>query len=373
MAKILYGVAGEGRGHAMRARAIVESLRAEHDIVIYAPEYAYELLAAVYQDSDVAVRRIPGLCFHYDSRYRLDYWKTGWPTLRYVVGVRYLIRRLQRDIEAEQPELVITDFEPSLPRAAERCGVPFISLNHQHFLVTYDLSSIPSYLQRHVGFMARVVRTYYSGQVETIVSSFFFPPLKPIYREVAQIGVLLRPEIVRASRRHGAHIVAYLRRFASSTLLGALEQCGCEVRVYGLGAGPRRGSLRFFDVDAFRFVEDLATSRALISTAGNQLVGEALFLEKPVLALPECGNFEQHINAYFLRQSGAGMSVAMERIRPAHIHAFLHRLDDFRGRIDRERLYGNPKALAIIKRYLQGPPRPQPAAESQPAREKVLV
>lgn len=47
MSKILYGVAGEGRGHAMRARTIVEALRAEHEIVIYAPQCAYEMLSTV--------------------------------------------------------------------------------------------------------------------------------------------------------------------------------------------------------------------------------------------------------------------------------------------------------------------------------------
>ena len=89
-------------------------------------------------------------------------------------------------------------------------------------------------------------------------------------------GVLLLPEILRATPETGSHVVAYLRRFSSSNIMEALENCGCEVRIYGLGARPSAGNLRFRDVDMFRFVEDLATSRALVSTAGNQLFGEAL-------------------------------------------------------------------------------------------------
>lgn len=79
-----------------------------------------------------------------------------------------------------------------------------------------------------------------------------------------------------------------------------------EVRMYGLGAQPRRGNLVFRDIDEHRFLEDLATCDAMISTAGNQLVGEALYLAKPVLVLPEARNFEQYINAHFLARSGAG-------------------------------------------------------------------
>ena len=352
MAKIFYSVSGEGRGHAIRACAIVESLRGQHDIVIYAPADAYHLLAPVYQDTEVVVRRIPGLCFHYDSHHRLAYWKVGWPCLRYVADLPHIIHRLEGDFESEQPSLVITDFEPSLPRAAKHCGVPFISLDHQHFLVTYDLSSLPPYLRPHLAYMSQVVRAYYSGQVETVVSSFYFPPLRSGYEQVKQIGVLLRPEILEASPTYGSHILAYLRRFASPALIRALQECGCEVRVYGLGARPPLGSVRFCDVDAFRFAEDLATCRALICTAGNQLVGEALYLGKPVLGMPERGNFEQHINGHFLQDSGTGTSVRMSKIAPVHLHDFLRRLDEFRAKIDRERLYGNPKALDIIKNHL---------------------
>lgn len=315
------------------------------------------------------MRRIPGLCFHYDSSQRLSYFKIVWPSFRYVTDLPYLVRQLEKDIEADQPKLVITDYEPALPRAARRCGVPFISLDHQHFLVAYDLSSLPPQLRLHAAFMAQIVRVYYTGEAETIVSAFYFPPLKPTHQDAKQIGILMGPEVLHAYRRNGAHLVAYLRRSASQALLEALSQCGCEVRIYGLGVQPTAGSLRFFDVDVLRFVEDLATSRALISTAGNQLVGEALYLEKPVLAIPEPGNYEQQINAHFLRQSGAGTSVEMESIAPDQVRQFLDRLDKFRGRIDRDRLYGNAKALSIIRQYLEEP-SPEGA---ELVKEKVLV
>lgn len=352
MGKIFYSVSGEGRGHATRLRAIVEDLRDDHDIVIYTPGLAGELLEPVYRDTEVEVRSIPGLHFHYNERNRLNYFKTGWYGIQYLAQYPDLNRRLREEMEKEEPDIVISDFEPALPRAARRMNIPFISLNHQHFLVTYDLSSLPPYLQRHAAFMSHVVQAYYSGQEETIVSSFYFPPLKPGFRNVTQIGVLLRPEVLAASPEQGSHVTVYLRRFNNSDLLKILEDTGREIHIYGLGLHPSRGNLRFFEIDAFRFVEDLATGCALVSTAGNQLVGEALFFGKPVLALPEEGNFEQYINAHFLQESGGGMFLEMNDIDSEKVLRFLSELDDYRSHIDRARLFGNPHALAVINRYL---------------------
>jgi uncharacterized protein (TIGR00661 family) len=200
--------------------------------------------------------------------------------------------------------------------------------------------------------MGQIVNAFYSGQVETIVSSFYFPPLKHTSGRVTQIGVLLRPEILEASMENRNHVVIYLRRFNFPALLKHLEQCGMEVRIYGLGKHPSYHNLRFFEIDLFRFVEDLATCRALVSTAGNQLVGESLFLGKPVLAMPEKGNYEQFINAHFLQESNSGMAIEMDRFTPDIVRKFMDNLEFYKTHIDRDQQYGNPKALSIINRYL---------------------
>ena len=61
--------------------------------------------------------------------------RTGISSLRYLVRLRELVQRLRRAIDREQPDLIVTDFDPALPRAALDAGVPFVSLDHQHFLV----------------------------------------------------------------------------------------------------------------------------------------------------------------------------------------------------------------------------------------------
>lgn len=362
MSTIFYGVCGEGRGHAARVRTVVEELRPRHNVHIFAPAMAYEMLAPIYRESAVHVHHIPGLCFAYGDRHQVNYLKTGWQAMKYLAELNGQIRRVVKAIEKYTPDLVITDFEPIVSRAAERCGVPYISLDHQQFMLNYDLSSLPRYLQRHAIYMARMIKAYYSKQQESIISSFYFPRLRAGVTNVTQIGVLLRSEILAAPRERGPHLVAYLRRQTAPAVFQALMECGCEVRIYGVGRQPSRGNLKFFPIDFNRFVSDLATSRALISTAGNQLVGEALYLDKPVLVMPEPNNYEQHINAHFLEQSGAGSAVSMPKISGRIICRFLDRYAGELPLMDRARLHGNPAALRIINSYA----KPVPPARSAP-------
>jgi hypothetical protein len=102
-------------------------------------------------------------------------------------------------------------------------------------------------------------------------------------------------------------------------------------------------------------MEDLAGCDAVVSTAGNQLVGEALFLGKPMLVMPEAWNFEQSVNAHFLEQSGAGWA---ERgaLTPQRLGAFLEASGTLRANIRRESVYGNDAAIAALERHLGSPP-----------------
>ncbi len=350
MAKIFYSMAGEGRGHATRVRTVVEMLRGEHEVTLFAPATAYQLLAAVYTGTNVVVRNIPGLLFHYRSA-RLSYLHTGIQAAQYLRNLPQLIRRLCAELHSARPDLVITDFEPALPRAARKCSVPFVSLDHQHFLVASDLSALPRPLHRKARAMGAVVNAYYHGQAETIVSSFYFPPLRRGYEDVVQIGGLFRPRVARAVPTPGEHLLVYVHRTAEGRTLEALHGCGGEVRVYGLGARAAEGNLRFMPVDEDCFIRDLASCQALVCCGGNQLLGEALFLGKPVLALPEPNHFEQQINAHFLRAGGGGDWLPAERLDAAALRRFLAQRDEFQ-RPDRSRLCGNQAALEAIGRHL---------------------
>lgn len=361
MSTIAYSMSGEGRGHATRVRAIVEDLRTRHRVVLFAPGQAHDLLAPLYADSDVEVRRIDGMKFRYASDGTLDYGASVAGAAGFLARMPSLVRGMREDLRAIGPDLAIVDFEPLLPRAAEREGIPYVSIDHQHFLTEFTSRDLPLPDRLRCSLMGLAVRAFHARQRLTVVSSFYHPPLRrgPWRRKVRQVGVLLGEDVrARASSDEG-FLLVYLRRDTPSRVFRALASCGVPARVYGTGRRGTDGSLEFLPIDRASFVDDLARCSALVSTAGNQVVGEAIHLRKPVLALPESGNWEQAINGFWVDRMGIGLRADPRRLRSDAIRAFLGRLDEFRHNMGRAGGAGNADVARIVEEALGEVARPR--------------
>ncbi len=361
MATIFYSVMGEGRGHAARARAVAQRLRDRHRLVLFTSHDALKFLQTQFADDpEVEVREIPGLKFHYTAG-GIDNVKTIRLGLGFWLSMGRLGRRLDAAVEAEQPELVITDFEPLLPRAARRAGVPILSLDHQHFLSTYDLSSLPRELRDWAWRMSWSIWMFGIRQQRTVVSAFYKPPLRANCQEVTQVGPLLRDAVAQREPTRGEHVLSYVRRATPPAVIDHLAALPLPVQLYGLGAQPPRGSVTFCEIDEQAFVDDLATCDAVISAAGNQLMGEALHFGKPVLALPERHHYEQRINACFVEKMGAGEQRIIERVTLEDMTGFLDRRETYRETLSasNESFDGGPEVERVIESML-GNPIPEP-------------
>lgn len=335
---------------------MTEHLRHEHELVLFAPNEAYDFLAPIYNKPEmksVEVRRLPGLKFYYTNR-RLDLTKSILHGVKFLSQLRRNVRETSEIVRHEKPDLIVSDFEPILPNAGRSCDVPVVSLNHQDFLLAYDLSSLPPSLQRWAWMMSFVVRAHHVDHAETIVSSFFKSPLLPGYSNVVQVGPLLRPDVSQAQPSEGGFILSYLRKATSDQTLELLKLCDRPVKVYGLGRRPAAGPLTFHEIDENRFTEDFIHCDALIGAAGNQSLGEAIHLGKPVLALPESSHHEQMINSHFLKQMGAGTWTSIESFAKSHLTTFLDGITRFRANLASYRgvTNGNSLALAAIRKHL---------------------
>ena len=107
-------------------------------------------------------------------------------------------------------------------------------------------------------------------------------------------------------------LLAYVRPTISDIVLRALADIDRTVHVYGAAHSELRrrlerdGRFRFRPLSA-EFVQDLARCDRLIGSAGHQLICEARYFQKPVLAIPEPGQYEQYINAWFVQHYGLGI------------------------------------------------------------------
>ncbi|RLS76913.1 MAG: teichoic acid biosynthesis protein [Planctomycetota bacterium] len=325
MSKIAISLCGEGRGHATRIATLLERLEDEHDVLVYTSADALEFLRRRFDGHHprVRVEEIPGIVFQYTGG-RLDVMRSIAAGLDYQARqLGPLVDRMMGELEAFAADVAITDFEPALPRAASRIGIPLMSVDHQHFLMAYDLDALPRSLQWNAWFMSHAVWMYVTEAVDTVVSAFFRPPLRRGWEHVIQVGPLLRREVVTAVPRDEGFVLSYLRRHTPFSAIESLADCGLPVRVYGLGRRDPVGRVSFHDIDERRFVEDLASCRALVSAAGNQLIGEALHLGKPLLVLPERAHAEQLMNSHFLNAMGCGDFCVLEEVSRDRVRMFL--------------------------------------------------
>jgi len=358
MARIFYGLCGEGRGHASRARIVIENLRGQHDFTVFTSHDAYAFLREVYANSaDVDVHRVEGLRFHY-SRGRLDLPRTLRSGFGFRVTIDQNLRAMQTYFDREQPDLVLSDFEPLVAHAAHRNKLPVVSLDHQHFLLAYELSSLPCGLRRYATAMRWLVRAHGIRPDHTIISAFFRPPLRAGYEHVLQVGPLLRPEVRSLDRTEGDYVLSYLRKATPPAVLERLKGSGARVKIYGLGERPASGNLSFHTIDHNVFVRDLAGCRGVIAAAGNQLLGESLYFGKPFLALPERRHHEQRINAHFLEQLGGGREVIVEDLQAVDVVEFLRHLDIYHKNLAgrQQEFDGTDKTVKAIRWLVGGEP-----------------
>ena len=139
-----------------------------------------------------------------------------------------------------------------------------------------------------------------------------------------------------------------LNAFSVTNIYEALSALDVPVKLYGQGERPTQGNIEFCKVSESRFVADLASARAVIASAGNQLSGEAAYFGKSMFALPEPGQFEQEINAYYVKAHFGGEFSLLKELRPSMLQDFLKRAQSVGLR---EEIRANEDALEAIESF----------------------
>ena len=130
--RILYGVVGEGMGHAVRSRVLIdELLRQDHEIKIMASSRACDFLSKRYGEG---VKRIHGLHLIYEEN-RVRRGKTLWTNVQAgLEGVPKNIAAYFERIEGFKPEVVISDFESWTYLYGLMHHVPIISIDNMQII-----------------------------------------------------------------------------------------------------------------------------------------------------------------------------------------------------------------------------------------------
>lgn len=299
MARILYGLCGEGSGHATRARVVLRHLAARgHELRIASFDRGAADLRPEFEVLEIEGLRLSGR----DNRVS----KLG--TLRENLGrLKSGARRLRafrrEGFERFEPELVVCDFEPQTAWLARELRVPVLTIDNQHLVRCLEHPGVPG-LAREARLLRALVQLIVPRRARSIVTSFW--PGRVLDERAVRVPPILREEVLALEPTRGEHVVVYFTRGFESFLEVLRTLPALRFRVYGAGREGREANVEFQKPSGPLFRADLAAARAVVATAGFGLIGEALFLGKPYLALPMRGQYEQELNAHHLELCGYG-------------------------------------------------------------------
>lgn len=345
--RIVYGVFGYGRGHATRAEAVVSELERRHDVIVLAGGDAYDALASRFR-----VVRIPTLRYVYGAHGERCVRRTVQENLPRIAELFFRSGGL-RDVIAQvrdaRPDVAICDADPWTHRACRALGIPRIGFDH--FGVLAYCKPPLAWRDRLRACRDVVAYRVLTGRPARVLVSSFFAPETPA--GVRVVGPLLR-DAVRARRgERGEHLLVYFNQGAAQItprIQAELRALGMPVVIYGAGAARDDGDIAYRPTDPRTFVDDLARCRAVLSTAGNQLVGEAMHLGKPMLVVPE-DTVEQRMNAAAIERLGIGASVEARDLDAGRIRGFLAGEADYAERARAARVDGRAEAVQALESW----------------------
>lgn len=348
MARFIYALSGEGRGHTSRAMAITCMLRERgHEVQFCCGGTARHIL----EEHGEPVIRVPALQHAMEGN-RVKVIATlrrNWSAL---VGAFDTIDRLTDVFDTYDPDLLVTDFEAFSPRAASRLDLPVISFNHQQ-VVTETRYEVPPAEWLDAALAQLVIELIAPSRPDHVMlTSFFYPPLRHPGR-VTMVPPIIRPEVRAAGSVQGEHVLVYYNHGeGAEDVLTSLRGTDHKYVVYGFPNASRYDSdprLQVKEPSIDGFLKDLATSRAVICTAGFTLMSEALYLGKPLLVVPNDGIFEQQLNARFLEREGLGERVEQGNLSSEVVERFLARTAQYRKELSSLNVCGNEEAVDRIE------------------------
>lgn len=348
--KILYGVVGEGMGHATRSRVILDHLTKHHDVHIVVSGRARDYLAKHFEN----VHNIWGFTIKYEGN-SVKKWQTVLQNLKgAVAGWPQNVKKYFELVDAFHPDVVISDFETFSYLFAKNHFLPVISVDNMQIInrCKHD----PALLAGHEDAfeMTRsIVKAKLPGAFHYIISTFFYPELRKERTTLAPS--ILRPDILSAKSEAGDHLLVYQTSTTNQALVDGLEASGLPCRVYGMRreitAPQVEGNLTFMPFSEKGFIDDLRTARAVVAGGGYTLMSEAVYLHKPMLSLPVEGQFEQVLNALYLERLGYGMYA--KTLDGDVLKEFLSRVPKCQEALKGYSQDGNTKLIAALDEQLE--------------------
>ena len=346
---IVYGVCGLGSGHSNRAASVIRYLMAQ----------GHRVLVTTYGDGltffqqhktefpDITIIPVanpyyPGIESGLDFRASANYPKNqisfhrinslAMDQLNHLIGT---------------PDLVLSDYELVSARYAYAKQAPLVTLDHESIYWAGDFQkNLNGY-----GYIDEIERLnlFFPAVKKRLMTSFFTVPFRLGIntQEVSVVAPIIRPNIIKAKgspKSPEPSLLVYISNqktdreaipdwinLISKNLPAAFNASIFLPADYPLPDNTRR--LTFYRNGNPKFDVLLITSHGIISTAGHTLLSEAMYLQKPVYALP-LSLYEQQHNASQIKEGEFGLMA--QELTADGLNTFLSHLDKYESNIKQD-------------------------------------
>jgi uncharacterized protein (TIGR00661 family) len=341
--KILYGVPGEGMGHATRSKVIIAHLLENHDVKIVSSSRAFQFLEKSFPGRAV---EIEGFHIAYEKG-EVSKFKTFTETL--FSGPQNLtenFHKYREIIKSFTPDLVISDFESFSYFFAKFNKIPIINIDNMQVIDRCKLEiEIPAEEKVNYQIAKNIIKLKVPNCNRYFITTFFRPPAEK--ENTQYIPPILRDEIIRAETSVQNHVLVYQTSTSQNDLTDILQTLPDEnFYVYGFNQDKTIGNVILKKFSETGFISDLASAKAVISNGGFSLISEAVYLKKPVCSFPVKNQFEQFVNAAYINRLGYGKH--LNELSGDGIKSFLYDLKYFTRKIAEYRQNGNNETFAAV-------------------------
>jgi uncharacterized protein (TIGR00661 family) len=346
---ILYGVPGEGMGHATRSKVVIDFLLKNHNVQVVSSSRAYQYLNKVFPGR---VHEIEGMHFAFKDS---EVSKRGTFVLNLKNAPKLLFQNfgeylaLKKNFKAN---LVISDFETFSTLYAKRYQLPLISIDNMQVINRCHLDiKIPSDEKINYKLSNSIVKVKVPQADHYFITSFFETKTKK--ENTTIVPPIVREAILNAKNTSGNHILMYQTSSKQSDVVEVLHQIPeYTFFVYGFNKDLIDKNIVFKSFSEVGFVNDLASAKAVIANGGFSFISEAVYLKKPVYSFPLKNQFEQFVNAAYIDKSGYGRHFAS--LNADYLKAFLYDLSKFSQNLLNYHQEGNELLFHFLSQKLGG-------------------
>lgn len=343
--RLLYGIVGEGMGHATRSKTTLEWLLGNgHQVKVVVSNRAYGFLDKAFtpnfprceQAGDKAaidIVEIKGLVMKYVDNEFAEAASVVHNVLRVPGILAENVGAYYDDVVRFEPQAVISDFDSFAYLFAKVHRLPIVSIDNQQILQRCEIPEAAKDEAR-ASFNATkaFVKAKLPGCDQYVITSFFYPEIREKFRSnTTLVPPILRVPIITAKPTPVAqakHFLVYQTSKSDTSLIPTLNEISGETFiVYGLGRDERVGNCILKPFSEQGFVDDLAASKGVVANGGLSLLNEAVSLHKPVFSVPVRGQYEQILNAWYIRELGYG--AYEETITAPALRSFVEKLPGY--------------------------------------------